>query len=88
MALMDAEDDNHFDRDDATIKVGEGTYLLDQDLNINGEDLTLVSASGAEDTIIDADGNGIVITGDGVTVEDSPLTMAVLPLALTHQRSY
>jgi len=68
-ALMNAEAGLHFNRDDCTIEVGEGTYLLAGDLNINGDGLTLVSDAGAEDTIIDADGNGIVIAGDEVTVE-------------------
>jgi len=69
-ALWDAFDDEHFDRDDATIEVGEGTYTVDFDLEITGEDLTLVSTEGADDTVIDADGGSIIITGEGVTVED------------------
>jgi hypothetical protein len=85
-ALIDAETDGHFNRDDATIEIGTGTYVLTQDLNIVGEGLTMVSDEGNEDTIIDADGFGIVIGGgdtghefvlDGFTIDDADTAVTI-----------
>ena len=70
-ALNDAA--AYFDNDDVTIKVGPGTLELDANVTLSGEDITLVSTDGAEDTVIDANDDGtlygIIITGEGVTVE-------------------
>jgi len=87
-ALNDAYDDNVFENDDFTIKVGPGTYVLDDDIDITGEGLILKSTEGAENTIIDADGNYIEVSGwtltegddvtiDGFTVENGDWVLGV-----------
>jgi hypothetical protein len=80
--------DNYFDQDDYTIRVGPGTYLLTGDVTITGEGLTLESADGAEDTIIDADGNGFIIddavgTGDDVVIDGFTIDAADTAITVT-----
>jgi hypothetical protein len=86
-ALDAAETAGEFDRDDATVVVGEGTYVLTADVVINGEGLTLESDGEAEDTVIDGDGTfGIVIGGtdtghesvvDGFTLDDCDVGVTI-----------
>ena len=75
-ALNNCFDDGHFANDDYTIKVGPGTYVLDNYIDIYGEGVTLVSSDGAEDTIIDGDGSYEIYVdgstdpeGDDVTID-------------------
>jgi len=56
--------------DDFVIKVGPGTYVLTGNVTLSGEGLILESSEGAEDTIIDADTFGIIVTGDDVIIQD------------------
>ena len=76
-ALDDCFDDGFFEDDDFTIEVGPGTYVLEVDLDITGEGLTLISGNGAEDTIIDADGFSININADEVTIDGFTIDDAV-----------
>jgi len=72
-ALNAAEDGttNYYTKEDFTIKVGPGTYKLSSDISILGKNLTLESADGAADTIIDGDElYGIeIITNKGITID-------------------
>jgi parallel beta-helix repeat protein len=68
-ALSDAEDEFYFDGEDYKIKVGAGTYELNEWLTINGEGLTLEATGDAEDVIIDAAGLGIEVYADDVTID-------------------
>ena len=77
-ALGLCEDGGHFDSADYTIKVGPGTFLLTEPINVGGEGLTLISTDGAATTIIDADGYvGISITVADVTVDGFTIDDAV-----------
>jgi len=81
-ALDDCDAGGHFDQDDYTIKVGPGTYVLGVgDIEMSGEGLVVESADGAEDTIIDCDGNGFIInaavsTGDDIVFDGFTLDAA------------
>jgi len=74
-ALNNAQDDGYFDRDDYTITVGPGTYVLWCDLTITGKGVTLESSDGAADTIIDCGiGTGTrysiqITTAKGITID-------------------
>jgi len=59
----------HFAKADYTIKVGAGSYELAANITITGEGLTLESADGAEDVIIDANTFGFIIGADEVTID-------------------
>ena len=80
-ALNDAQGTpDYYSKEDFTLKVGEGTYVLSDDIAISGKNVTLESSEGAADTIIDADDGlkwSIIITGedviiDGFTIDDAP----------------
>jgi len=70
-ALNDAQTGGWFAAayEDYTIEVGPGVYVLTADITISGEGITLVSTDGAATTEIDADGNGLVIGADEVTID-------------------
>ncbi|MFC1899296.1 right-handed parallel beta-helix repeat-containing protein [Chloroflexota bacterium] len=82
-ALDNAVTDLRFAGEDYTIEVGTGTYILTADIDITGEGLTLISADGAEDTVIDADTFGITITNadevtiDGFTIDDAGTAITI-----------
>ncbi|MFC1860344.1 nitrous oxide reductase family maturation protein NosD [Chloroflexota bacterium] len=70
-ALNDAEaPTDYYAKEGFTVKVGPGTYTLTGDVTISGKGVTLESSEGAADTIIDADGNSILITGEDVVIDD------------------
>ncbi len=69
-ALDDAFDTGWFAKDDFTITVGPGTYLLTEDLIITGDGFTLESSDGAAETEIDCNElYGILINDNDVTID-------------------
>jgi hypothetical protein len=52
-ALVQAVDAGYFAKDDFTVTVGPGTYLLTKDITITGDDFTLNSSDGYAETEID-----------------------------------